>query len=149
MDWSASTLWWLAAGVLVAAELASGTFYLLMLALGCAAGALAAHAGLAGSMQLVSAAALGGGATMGWYLKRSRVPRSAPAASNRDVNIDIGQSVQVAAWAVDGTAAVRYRGAQWAVRYAGPGTPAPGPHTIVALQGSELVVASATPPAAR
>ena len=39
MDWSASTGWWLAAGVLVAAELATGTFYLLMLALGAAAGA--------------------------------------------------------------------------------------------------------------
>ena len=37
MDWSASTVWWLAAGVLVAAELATGTFYLLMLALGCVA----------------------------------------------------------------------------------------------------------------
>ena len=37
MDWSASTGWWLAAGVLVAAELATGTFYLLMLALGAAA----------------------------------------------------------------------------------------------------------------
>ena len=45
MDWNASTGWWLAAGVLVVAELATGTFYLLMLALGLAAGALAAHAG--------------------------------------------------------------------------------------------------------
>ena len=45
MSWAASTVWWVVAGVLVAVELATGTFYLLMLALGAAAAALAAHAG--------------------------------------------------------------------------------------------------------
>ena len=47
MDWHASTVWWLITGGLVAAELATGTFYLLMLALGAAAAAVAAHLGLA------------------------------------------------------------------------------------------------------
>ncbi len=42
MDWNAWTFWWVAGGVLVAAELATGTFYLLMLALGCGAAAVAA-----------------------------------------------------------------------------------------------------------
>jgi len=42
--WNGSTLWWVIAGTLVALELATGTFYLLMLALGAAAGALAAVA---------------------------------------------------------------------------------------------------------
>ena len=37
MDWSHATWWWVATGVLVAAELATGTFYLLMLAIGTAA----------------------------------------------------------------------------------------------------------------
>jgi hypothetical protein len=49
---------------LVAAELATGTFYLLMLALGCAAGALAAHAGVGPRPQVVVAALVGGGATV-------------------------------------------------------------------------------------
>ncbi|HSM22228.1 MAG TPA: NfeD family protein, partial [Rubrivivax sp.] len=49
-------LWWLATGGLVAAELATGTFYLLMLALGCVAGALAAHAGLGATGQVAAAA---------------------------------------------------------------------------------------------
>ena len=31
MELSAATLWWVAAGVAVAAELATGTFYLLMM----------------------------------------------------------------------------------------------------------------------
>ena len=56
MDLSASTLWWLVAGALVAVELATGTFYLLMLSLGCVAGALAAHAGLSDTPQMVTAA---------------------------------------------------------------------------------------------
>jgi membrane protein implicated in regulation of membrane protease activity len=141
LDWNASTLWWLAAGTLVAAELATGTFYLLMLALGCAAGAMAAHLGLGTVSQLVAAAVLGGGATVGWHLKRSHGPKSAPAASNRDVNLDIGQAVQVPAWSADGTARVQYRGAAWSVRLADSGAPRPGPHTIVAMQGSELLVA--------
>ena len=42
MDLNPSTFWWVAAGVAVAAELATGTFYLLMFALGLAAAALAA-----------------------------------------------------------------------------------------------------------
>ena len=37
-----STIWWLIAGVLVAAELMTGTFYLLMIAIGMASAALAA-----------------------------------------------------------------------------------------------------------
>ena len=141
MDWPASTLWWLLAGVLVAAELATGTFYLLMLALGATAGAAAAHLGGSFSMQLVAAALVGGGATALWHLNRFRSPQSAPAEANPDVNLDIGQTVKVAAWSADGTAQVTYRGASWAVSFHGPGAPAPGEHTIVAVQGSRLLVA--------
>ena len=146
MDWNASSVWWLLAGGLVAAELATGTFYLLMLALGCVAGAIAAHLGLGTVAQVVAAAVLGGGATVGWHLKRSREPTTAPAASNRDVNLDIGQAVQVPAWTADGTARVQYRGASWSVRLADNGPPLPGPHTIVALHGSELLVAPVNTP---
>jgi membrane protein implicated in regulation of membrane protease activity len=143
LDWSAPTWWWLAAGILVAAELATGTFYLLMVALGCAAGAVAAHAGLGSATQIVTASVLGGGATVAWHLKRGREPKPAPAATNRDVNLDIGQRLNVEQWTADGSARVHYRGAGWAVRYAGPGTPQPGEHVIVALEGNELRVAPA------
>jgi membrane protein implicated in regulation of membrane protease activity len=112
-----------------------------MLALGCVAGALAAHAGAALSTQLVSAALLGGGATVAWHFKRLRRPPAAPTESNRDVNLDIGQQVQVPEWAGDGTARVQYRGAAWSVRLAEGAAAAPGPHVIVAVHGSELRVA--------
>jgi len=143
LDWNPPTLWWLAAGALVAAELATGTFYLLMVALGCAAGALAAHAGLSGTTQVVAAALLGLFATAAWRLHRARQPRVLPAQNNRDVNLDIGSAVRVEQWQADGSARVQYRGATWSVRYAGGGTPQPGQHVIVALQGSELRVAPA------
>ena len=146
MDWNAPTMWWIAAGALVAAELATGTFYLLMLALGCAAGAAAAHLGLGATAQIVTAAALGGGATFAWHLKRRREPPAAPSESNRDVNLDIGQRVHVPAWSAEGTARVQYRGATWSVRLATGSVAAPGSHIILAVQGSELRVAPAAQP---
>jgi len=141
MEMSASTLWWVLAGLLVVAELLTGTFYLLMLALGSAAGAIAAHLGLIGAQQMVVAALVGGGATAIWHFRRARAPRSAPAASNRDVNIDIGQTVQVEAWSDKGLARVPYRGASWEVRHVGTGEPASGEHVIVAVHGNRLDVA--------
>jgi membrane protein implicated in regulation of membrane protease activity len=143
MDWSASTWWWLLAGVLVAAELASCTFYLLMVALGCIAGALAAHAGLGSPHQLIAAALVGAGSTAGWHFKRLRQPAQAPSESNRNVILDIGSPVQVPAWEADGSARVTYRGAAWSVRFAGTGLPQPGEHVIVSLNGNELRVAPA------
>lgn len=144
MDWSAPTLWWLAAGALVAVELATGTFYLLMLALGAVAGAGAAHAGFSGAAQVVAAAVVGAGATAAWHWRRASTPRSAPADRNPDVNLDIGQTVLVPAWNADGTARVPYRGAAWTVRFSGAGVPQPGPHRIVAVSGQELQVAPAS-----
>ena len=141
MEWNLATQWWTAAGVLIAAELASGTFYLLMLALGCAAGALAAHAGLGFNAQVITGALVGISATAAWHLRRARQPRSAPAESNRDVNLDIGQTVVVRAWSADGSTHVSYRGANWSAAFQGEGVPAPGPHAIVAMRGSQLMLA--------
>ncbi len=145
MDPNASTLWWVAAGLLVAAELASGTFYLLMVALGAAAGALAAHAGAAGAAQVVAAALVGGAATGAWHWRRSKAPAAAPASANRDVNLDVGERVHVNAWEADGSARVQYRGAQWSARYGGPDAPSPGEHFIVAVEGNRLVLAPDRP----
>jgi len=64
---SEPTIWWLIAGVFVALELVTGTFYLLMLAVGMAAAALAAQAGAGIVLQLLVAALVGGGAVVVWY----------------------------------------------------------------------------------
>lgn len=140
MDINPATAWWIACGALVAVELATGTFYLLMLALGCAAGALAAHMGLAGTGQLLSAAFVGGAAVATWHGMRGKRPPGLPAAANPDVNIDIGQQVEVEHWGLDGHTSVRYRGAEWRARYVGGDTPAAGRYVIRAIEGSCLLL---------
>ncbi len=135
-----STLWWLAAGILVAAELLTGTFYLLMLAGGLAAGAVAAHAGLATSSQVVVAALVGGGAVLAWHLWRPRAAASQDSGTNPDVNLDIGETVQVESWRPDGSTQIKYRGALWQAVPRDSNTRAPGAHRIVEVRGSQLIL---------
>jgi membrane protein implicated in regulation of membrane protease activity len=135
-----STLWWLLAGTAVGIELVTGTFYLLMLALGLAAAALSAHMGAGFAVQVVVAALVSAGSVLGLRQYRKNQPASLPATANRDVNLDIGETVQVDAWNVDGTSTVRYRGSSWSVASV-PGEPlAAGPHQVVEVIGSRLIV---------
>ncbi|MDM7456355.1 MAG: NfeD family protein [Tepidimonas sp.] len=135
-----ATLWWVLTGLLLATELLSGTFFVLMLALAAAAGALAAHAGMVFSAQLLVAGLCALLTVGGWaWLRLQR--RSASAQVNPDVVLDVGQTVQVQDWQPDGTAQVRYRGAQWlAVISTAHGDRRPGPHRICAVQGNRLVI---------
>ena len=135
-----STLWWLLAGAAVAVELLTGTFYLLMLAIGLAAGALAASFGASVPVQLVSAAVVGGAAVSAWHVRRGRRPDEPAASANRDVNLDIGETVQVHGWNEDGTATVKYRGANWTVVALGGTSQGPGTYRVREVVGSRLVV---------
>jgi membrane protein implicated in regulation of membrane protease activity len=145
MDLSPTTIWWVLAGIAVAVELATGTFYLLMLALGLAAGALASHLGFGVPLQIVIAGIVGGGATALWRARRAREAPATPAAQNRDVNLDIGERVHVQEWSANRTARVHYRGSPWEARLA-PGAPAnAGEHLVSAVEGNWLVLEPAAP----
>ena len=109
-----STVWWLIAGSLVAAELMTGTFYLLMLATGMAAAAIAAHLGATFTVEVVVAAMVGGGSVVAWRTYKQKMPSAPPAGANHDVNLDVGETVHVEAWNPDGTGEVKYRGATMA-----------------------------------
>jgi len=137
---SESTIWWLLAGAAVAVELATGTFYLLMLAFGLAAAALAAWLGASLTVQLLVAAAVGGGAVVGWHLKRGREPEPIHASANRDVNLDIGEVVHITSWNPDGTASIKYRGANWTAIPVEGAIPVAGPHRVREVIGNRLVV---------
>ena len=139
-DMSQSSIWWVLAGAVVALELLSGTFYLLMLSLGLVGAALAAHLGTSITVQLVVAAVVGGGFVLGWRRYKQQKPSALPASANRDVNLDVGETVLVDAWNSDGTGSVRYRGANWNVCLATGASPAPGLHQIVEVIGSRLVL---------
>ena len=137
---SEPTVWWILAGAAVAVELLTGTFYLLMLAIGLGAAAVAAHAGASTPVQLVVAALVGGGAVVAWHLQRDRQPRGLPAGANRDVNMDVGESIHIDSWNPDGTATVKYRGANWTVIHVPGVTPGTGAHRVREVVGNRLVV---------
>lgn len=135
---NASTFWWMATGALVIAELLTGTFYLLMLSLGAAAAALAAHTGLDMTAQVITAALVGGVGVVLWNLKSKHLPAGADAADTH-IHLDIGATVDVDAWDAQGLAHVKHRGAVWTAT-SHTNTHAPGQHKIVAIQGSRLVL---------
>ena len=137
---SEPTLWWLVTGAIVAAELLTGTFYLLMLAIGTAAAALAAHGGANTTVQILVAAVVGGGAVVAWHFKRPSGRAELPAQANPNVNMDIGETVQIADWNPDGTANVHYRGANWTAMHRTGITPSAGAHRVSEIVGNRLLV---------
>ncbi|WP_090047977.1 NfeD family protein [Limnohabitans sp. 2KL-27] len=133
-----ATMWWVLTGVLVALELVTGTFYLLMLGLGSGAAALAAMAGYGLSTQLVAAAVVGGlGAVLlgQWRKRQTPTPQEA-----QDQHLDLGATVQVEAWDAQSTAQVKHRGAAWTAVLAPGQSAAPGAHRIQAMSGNRLVL---------
>ena len=142
MDFSSASVWWVAAGIAVAAELATGTFYLLMIALGLAAGALATHLGWSQPVQLLVAAVVGGGATALWHWRRAaRAGPALPTSVDRDINLDVGERVHVEAWGADRTARVSYRGSTWSARLLPGAAATAGEHVVAAVEGNWLVLA--------
>jgi len=135
-----STFWWLISGGTIVLELLSGTIYLLLLGIGFAAAALMAHAGFGLGAQISTAAVVGVGAVAAWYVIRRRRPAPPPSRANRDVNLDIGSHVHIECWNADGTASVRYRGAQWTAIPRDGHAPEPGEHRVGEIVGSRLVV---------
>ena len=140
-DWM---IWFAAACVLVILEMATGTFYLLMIAIGAAAGGIAALSGVAGTGQCIIAAVIAALAT--FALRRSKFgrPDHTDAARDPNVNLDIGQTLEVAEWSnVTGasyTARTMYRGALWDVELAEGASATPGKFVIQEVHGSRLIV---------
>ncbi|BAN22962.1 NfeD family protein [Caballeronia insecticola] len=133
--------WWLAAGALIVLELFTGTFYLLMVALGFIAGGIAHVMGAMPHVQLGAAALVALIAVV--VLRRSRFGNWKRRDASRDagVNLDIGATVQVDEWH-DGRARTLYRGAQWDVELAPGETEGARWYRITALDGNRLVVAA-------
>jgi len=140
-DWM---IWFAAACVLVIAEMATGTFYLLMIAIGAAAGGLAALAGVSGTTECLIAAVTAAIATTA--LRRSRFGRTAKVDAARDpaVNLDIGQTLSVDQWTTSGNgtsnARVMYRGALWDVELASGSEATAGQFVVQEVRGSCLIV---------
>jgi membrane protein implicated in regulation of membrane protease activity len=131
--------WWIVAGVLVVLELMSGTFYLLMIAIGFIAGGLAHWAGAGLAIELPVAALVGLIAVIALRRSRFGVSRRRDASRDPGVNLDIGETLHVERWH-DGHARAMYRGAEWDVDLAPGETEGATLYQIIAMHGSRLIV---------
>lgn len=140
-DWM---MWLIAAGLLVMLEIFTGTFYLLMISVGLAAGGLAAMTGAGRPLQYVIAALVGIVATIA--LRHSKLGKMHRVDSARDpnVNLDIGQAIVVDEWKPAGpheyAARAMYRGAMWDVVAREHKLVQPGTFIIREVRGSQLIV---------
>jgi membrane protein implicated in regulation of membrane protease activity len=133
-------LWWIAAAVLIGAELLTGTYYLLAVGTAVALGGVAAWIGLETTLQWAVAAVLGVVLTI--VAHRWRLGHALPPVQP---SFDIGQSVDVLHWNSDGTARVTYRGTQWTAEPAAADTPRSKSMVIVGMKGSTLVIGPHAP----
>lgn len=130
-------IYWFVLGlILLGAELATGTFYMLVLAAALAAGGLAALMGFVLPLQFVIAAIVGLVGTL--VLRRSRAAGQGGPA--KDQSLDIGQGVKVLEWRDDGTARVHYRGSEWDAEPESADAPREGPFYIREVRGSKLIL---------
>lgn len=138
---SAYGVWWIAAAALIAAELLTGTFYLLAVGIALACGGLAAWLGWSAANQWLTAGILGiaGVALLEWW-KRGRATPQQPG-------LDVGQMVRVQSWGPGHTARVSYRGSTWDAELASPDTPQAETMYIAATRGSVLILAARRPSA--
>lgn len=141
---STATLWWIAAIVLAGAELLTGTLYLLVIATGAVAAAIAAHLGLGLGAQIILAAVVGIVNVVAWHIWRTKKRPSHPAdfAHNATRNrLDIGGVVVVQTWQDDGSTHVPYRGAMWSAVALDPSAQLqPGRHVVVDIRRNQLVL---------
>lgn len=141
------TIWFALAGAMVALEMFTGTFYLLMIGIGFAAGGVAALAGTTSPLQFSVAAIIGVLTTIA--LRQSRYGRRMrhDVARDPNANLDIGQSLKIDVWlqASDGvmTARALYRGAEWDVELERGAEARPGMFVIREVRANRLIVTNA------
>lgn len=131
---SAYIVWWILAFALVALELTTGTFYLLVYGLAAAAAGIAAWLGMGLVAQLLIAAVIGIAGTLAL-----RKWRRAGATDEDLQDLDIGQSVAVEQWQGQ-RGQVKYRGALWDAEAKDDSVDISKPLFIRAVRGTILVV---------
>jgi membrane protein implicated in regulation of membrane protease activity len=133
-------IWWVVAAALVAAELLTLTFYLLVVGVAVAFGGVVAWLGGATEWQWITASVLGIAGVVAlerWKRGRGRSPDQAP--------LDVGQMVRVESWGPAHTARVNYRGTTWDAELASPDTQHAETMYITATRGSVLILSDRRP----
>ncbi len=133
-----SYTWLIVAAVLLATELASGTFYLLMLAIAATA---AWFAQLTGASFLSQASVfLVTSAILVTWVYRYRKQKNSASSNNTDDILDAGEIVSVSEWH-NGIGHTHYRGSVWQTVLQTPNAhPQAGEYRIVRFEGTRLMV---------
>ena len=138
----AGYVWWFVIGFgLIVAELLTGTFYLLIIAVAMGVAGFAALAGAPFALQLVIAAVIGLGGSL-WLRTTQWGKRLHERGDDRVQNMDIGQSLRVDQWTGTRTARAQYRGAVWDVELAPGEQPVAGEFVIRDIHANRLIVAA-------
>ncbi len=132
--------WFLMALVMLGLEMASGTFYLLVLSISMMLGGSAAYYGVSLEVQLIVCTL---GVVFGVLILRKLKPGQIKGGNS--ASLDIGQPVQVLTWHQNGSARVFYRGTEWDAELDSADIPRDGALFIVAVRGSVLILTNIKP----
>ncbi len=133
-------IWFCLAVVFFISELITGTYYLLLIASGFASAGVVAKLGGGLTAQIVTVFFFTAISLYLLYLKKPWSKNEPAATQNANVNMDIGQFVEVEIWSSDLTSRVIYRGAAWDARLLDGVSAKNGRHRIHEVQGSVLIL---------
>lgn len=136
MQISAGLCWLVAALILGGIDMVAGTFYLLMIGLGCLAGAVVYWVDLSLAWQCAAASVCAVAGCLMVFGFKAKHPEKDDAVSHPDA----GHIVTVTKVSADGTAEVMYRGASWRAKTADGSPLTAGSARIVRVDGAALVV---------
>lgn len=135
MEMEPYVYWFLLAFGLLALEMATGTFYMLIVSIALGLAGIAALLGLNLPLQITLSAVASIIGTV--ILRHMKGMRTGKMISQ---SLDIGQSVRVISWLEDGVARVHYRGTEWDAELESSSVPRDGVLYIKAIQGSKLIL---------
>lgn len=128
--------WFLLAFGLLALEMATGTFYMLIVSIALGLAGIAALLGLNLPLQITLSAVTSIMGTVILY----RMNGARTTGKMISQSLDIGQSVRVISWREDGVARVHYRGTEWDAELDSSSLQRDGVLYIKAIQGSKLIL---------
>lgn len=135
--------WSVIAVLFILGEFATGTLYLLAIGLACFYPAIADFAGASVGIQI---ATLSLGVVIHTLVVRMMRKGKQGISPSSDIQ-DVGQRVEVIEWIDEGTARVRYQGAEWMADKLRAEMPDAESGIIQSVQYGRLIISTETPPA--
>lgn len=133
-------IWFLLGLLMLAVEMATGTFYLLVMGIALGTGGVIALLGWSLPIQITVCAIVGIIGTI--ILRRSKITGHEALETQ---SLDIGQPVKVIQTHENGMLRVTYRGAEWDAELLAANSPSDQPLFIHTIRGSTLILSQQKP----